>query len=85
MPMGKLHEGKVWELSIYLDKKYLHNPPLSYGVREGCLVDEVCQLSEGLVQKPQMFHRELLAAYFLAGKVKASMNPLWFCEDESVG
>jgi hypothetical protein len=65
--MGKLHEGKVWELSIYLDKKYLHNPPLSYGVRECCLVDEVCQLSEGLVQKPQMFDRAVTGRVFFGG------------------
>ena len=83
--MGKLHEGKVWELSIYLDKKYLHNPPLSYGVRERCLVDEVCQLAKDFFRKTRCLIGELLAAYFLAGKVKASMNPLWFCEDESVG
>ena len=43
--MGQLHEGKVWELSIYLDKEYVHIAPLSYGVREGVLVDEVFAVS----------------------------------------
>jgi hypothetical protein len=38
--MGQLHGGEVWELSIYLDKKYVHIAPLSYGVREGVLVQE---------------------------------------------
>ena len=24
MPVGQLHEGKVWELAINLDKQYVH-------------------------------------------------------------
>jgi hypothetical protein len=32
--MGQLHKGKVWELAIYLDKKYVHIPALSNGVAE---------------------------------------------------
>jgi hypothetical protein len=29
----QFHQGKVWKLSIYLDKKYVHIPPLRDRVR----------------------------------------------------
>ena len=68
MPMGKLHEGKVWKLSIYLDKKYLHNPPLSYGVREGCLVYEVFSLAKDFFSKDQTFHQIVTGRVVFGGK-----------------
>jgi hypothetical protein len=37
----QFHQGKVWKLSIYLDKKYVHIPPLRDCVRAVVSVDEV--------------------------------------------
>ena len=66
MPVRQFHQGKVWKLSIYLDKKYVHIPPLRDGVRAVVSVDEV--FSEPMSEAGTLVNRGAAGRVLLSWK-----------------
>ena len=64
--MRQFHQGKVWKLSIYVNKKYVHISSLRDGVRAVVSVDEV--FWQPMSEAGSLLHRAAAGRVLLSWK-----------------